>query len=206
VTCWSCHAATSPATPSCSACGKLQPPDRTEDHYALLALPRQFALDPPLLEQRFRDLSRRFHPDRFARAEPRERRIALERATRLNDAYRALRDWRRRAAHLLQLAGPDVLGGGPGAQDPEFLEEQLSWREALALARADGDAAALRDIAARARSGLAALEAECGRLFEAGDWSGEPGREIARRLARARYYEALVADAGRGAPPPGRGA
>jgi molecular chaperone HscB len=198
VTCWSCHAATSPATPSCSACGKLQPPDRTEDHYALLALPRQFALDPPLLEQRFRDLSRRVHPDRFARAEPRERRIALERATRLNDAYRALRDWRRRAAHLLQLAGQDVLGGGPGAQDPEFLEEQLAWREALALARADGDAGALTGIAARARFRLAALEAEVAAFFEDPEWFSETVWEIARRLSRARYYDNIVSDAERG--------
>jgi molecular chaperone HscB len=203
VTCWSCHGATAQGTPFCGACRKLQPVGRTEDAYALFDLPRQFALEPGQLEQRFRDLSRLLHPDRFARAEPRERRIALERATRLNDAYRALKDWRRRAADLLKLAGHDVFGDGRTSHDPEFLEEQLAWREGLALARADGDTAALVELAARGRARLAALEAECGRLFEEQDWFSESVWEIARRLARARYYDNIIADAERGAGPPG---
>ncbi len=202
MTCWSCHGATAPDSPFCPTCRKLQPVRRTEDHYSLFELPREFALDPRLLEQRFRDLSRRFHPDRFARAEPRERRLALERATRLNDAYRALKDWRQRAAYLLKLAGQDVFGEGRSFHDPEFLEEQLEWREALALARADGDVARLGEIAAATRGRLAALEAECGRFFEAEDWYSESVWEIARRLSRARYYDNIIADAERGAGRP----
>jgi molecular chaperone HscB len=202
LTCWSCHGATAQGAPFCGSCRKLQPLARTEDSFSLFDLPREFALDPRVLEQRFRDLSRQLHPDRFARAEPRERRIALERATRLNDAYRALKDWRRRAAYLLKLAGQDVFGDGRPFHDPEFLEEQLEWREALALARADGDAAALGDIAARTRDRLAALEAECGRFFEEQDWFSESVWEIARRLSRARYYDNLIADADRGAGRP----
>ncbi len=195
MTCWSCHGAMAQGRPFCGACRKLQPVGPTEDYYSFFELPRQFALDPGQLEQRFRDLSRHLHPDRFARAEPRERRIALERATRLNDAYRALKDWRRRAAYLLKLAGQDLFGEGRTFHDPEFLEEQLEWREALALARADGDTTALGDIAARARASLAALEAECGRFFGEQDWSSESVWEISRRLSRARYYDNIIADA-----------
>jgi molecular chaperone HscB len=202
VTCWSCHAATAQDAPFCGACRRLQPVGRGEDHYTLFGLPREYALDPRQLEQRFRDLSRLLHPDRFARAEPRERRIALERATRLNDAYRVLRDWRRRAAYLLQLAGQDPFGGGPAVHDREFLEEQLAWREALALARADGDAAALGELATRARQRLGALEADCRRLFEAPGWSSQSAPEIARRLSRARYYDNIIADAERDAGAP----
>jgi molecular chaperone HscB len=199
VTCWSCQGDAAPGTVSCGACGALQPLDPCEDHYALFALPRQFALEAGALEQRFRDLSRRLHPDRFARAEPRQRRLALERATRLNDAHRVLKDWRRRAAYLLTLAGHQALAEGRGLHDPAFLEEQLEWREALALARADGDAPALAALAARSRARLAELEDGCRRGFEAADWSRESAGEIARCLARARYYDHLVADAERGA-------
>ncbi len=208
MTCWSCHAATAPEVSFCGTCRKLQPIGPAEDHFSLFGLPREYALDPRQLEQRFRDLSRHLHPDRFARAEPRERRLALERATRLNDAYRVLKDWRRRAAYLLQLAGQDVLGGGSSVHDAEFLEEQLAWREALALARAGGDTAALREIAGRARQRLGELEPDCRRRFEDPGWSGEPAPEIARRLSRARYYDNIIADAERdaGAAPgaPGR--
>jgi len=198
LSCWSCHGETVASTPFCGSCRRIQPVGRTEDFYSLFDLPREFALDVPELERRFRERSRQLHPDRFAKAEPRERRLSLERATRLNDAHRILKDWRLRAAYLLKLAGQDVFGDGKTFHDPEFLEEQLEWREALALARADGDGEALLGIAARARFRLASLEAEVAALFEDQEWFSETVREIARRLSRARYYDNIIADAERG--------
>ncbi|HSN91390.1 MAG TPA: Fe-S protein assembly co-chaperone HscB [Anaeromyxobacteraceae bacterium] len=173
---------------------------RSEDHFALLGLARRFDLDASELERRFRDLSRRLHPDRFARASARERRLSLDWATRINDAARCLRDWRSRAAYLLRLAGTDVLAEGRSFADPEFLEEQLEWRESMALARADGDADGLAAIAARARARLSELEGEVGRLFGDEEWSSELRVDIAQRLARARYYENVMADAERAVP------
>jgi molecular chaperone HscB len=160
-------------------------------------MPREFALDGAELDRRFRELSRRLHPDRFARAEPRERRISLDRATRLNDAYRALRDWRTRAAYLLRIAGTDVFAEGRTFADPDFLEEQLEWREHLALANADGDAERLAAIAEDARERLRKLEQEVARRFADERWYSDLNVDIARRLSRARYYDNIVADAER---------
>ncbi len=181
----------------CPACGRIQPPGPGEDHFATLGMPREFALDPAELDRRFRELSHRLHPDRFARAEPRERRISLDRATRLNDAYRALRDWRARAAYLLRIAGTDVFAEGRTYADPDFLEEQLEWREQLALANADGDAARLAEIAAGARERLLGLEQDVARRFVDERWYSDLNVDIARRLSRARYYDNIVADAER---------
>ncbi len=197
MSCWSCNGPTVQSTSFCGSCRRIQPVGRTEDYYSLFDLPREFALDHPELERRFRERSRQLHPDRFARAEPKERRLSLERATRLNDAHRVLKDWRLRAAYLLKLAGQDVFGEGKTFNDPAFLEEQLEWREALALARAGSDAAALADIAVRARASLAALEAEVASLFDDPEWFSETVWEIARRLSRARYYDNIVSDAER---------
>jgi molecular chaperone HscB len=197
LTCWSCKADVTEGTVSCPACRKIQPVGRNEDHFSLLRLERQYALDPAELDRRFRELSRQLHPDRFARAEPRERRLSLERATRLNDAYRSLKDWRQRAAYLLKLAGTDVFAEGRTFADPDFLEEQLEWREKLALAQADGDAGALRTIAADARERLSRLEREVSRRFADERWFSDLPVDIARRLSRARYYDNIVADAER---------
>lgn len=181
----------------CPSCRKLQPVGRNEDFFSLLGLAREFALELPELERRFRELSRLLHPDRFARAEPRERRLSLERATRLNDAFRALRDWRQRAAYLLRLSGTDVFAEGRTFADPDFLEEQLEWREQLALANSDGDAEALGRIAAAAREKLAHLEDEVARRFADERWYSDLNVDIARRLSRARYYDNIIADAER---------
>jgi molecular chaperone HscB len=197
VTCWSCKADVSGGTVLCPSCRKIQPVGRGEDYFSLLGLPREFALDVSDLERRFRERSRVLHPDRFARAEPRERRLSLERATRLNDAYRYLKDWRLRAAHLLKLAGTDVLAEGRTFADPDFLEEQLEWREELALAQADGDGARLARIASDARARLRRLEDEVARRFGDERWYSDFPVDIARRLSRARYYDNIVADAER---------
>lgn len=195
--CWSCKTEGEQTTPFCPECRKIQPVGRTEDYFSLLGLQREFAIEPSELDRRFRELSRRLHPDRFARAEARERRLSLERATRLNDAHRYLKDWRLRAAYLLKLAGTDVFAEGKTFADPQFLEEQLEWREAMAIATSNSDADRLQQIAAQARARLAALEAEVAAHFEDAHWFSELVIEIARRLSRARYYDNIVADAER---------
>ncbi len=197
MTCWHCRSDAPEGAIFCPACRKIQPVGRKEDYFSLLGLERSYDLDPAALDRSFRDLSRQLHPDRFARAEPRERRLSLERATRLNDAARYLRDWRLRAAYLLRLAGTDVFGEGRTFADPEFLEEQLEWREALALAQADGDRARLAALAADARERLGGLEAEVARFFAYEEWFSDLVVDIARRLSRARYYDNIVADAER---------
>jgi molecular chaperone HscB len=201
MTCWSCRAEVVRNAPFCPSCAKIQPVGRTEDYFSLLGLPREFDLERDELDRRFRELSRRFHPDRHARAAPRERRLSLDWATRINDAHRYLRDWRLRAAYLLKLAGTDVFGEGRTFADPDFLEEQLEWREALAIAHADGDADRLREIAARGRARLYGLEDEVARLFRDVEWFSELTVDIARRLARARYYDNVVAEAERAGAP-----
>lgn len=106
------------------------------DFFALLGLPSRFALDPKDLEQRYRDLSQRFHPDKFATAPAPERRQALERSTALNDAYRTLKDPLRRAVYVFKLHGISLDAEGPEgrsavALSPEFLEAFLDVREAF---------------------------------------------------------------------------
>ncbi len=195
--CWSCKADVAEGTVLCPSCRKIQPVGRNEDYFSLLGLAREYELDVSEVERRFRELSRHLHPDRFARAEPRERRLSLERATRLNDAYRALKDWRLRAAYLLKLAGTDVAVEGRTYADPDFLEEQLEWREGLAIAIADRDAERLRRIAEDARARLRRLQEEVARRFADERWFSDLPVDIARRLSRARYYENIIADAER---------
>ncbi len=202
MTCWSCEADLPGGTVFCPSCRKIQPVGRGEDYFSLLGLAREFALDASELERRFRERSRLLHPDRFARAAPRERRLSLERTTRLNDAYRCLRDWRLRAGYLLKLAGTDVFVEGRTFADPDFLEEQLAWREELAFAQADRDLERLARIAQDARERLRGLEDEVAGRFADSRWYSDFPVDIARRLSRARYYDNIVSDAERAAGAP----
>jgi molecular chaperone HscB len=114
------------------------PSARSADFFAFLGLPRKLNLDMADLEQRYRALSRQFHPDYFYNAPPAERRASLERSSYLNDAYRTLRHPTARIEYLLKLEGL----GGHAVQDtvthvpPSLLEEVFALNEELDEIRA----------------------------------------------------------------------
>ena len=60
-----------------------------------------------------------------------DRRLALQRATQVNEAYRVLRDPQRRAADLCALRGVDLQVESNTTMPPAFLMQQMEWREAL---------------------------------------------------------------------------
>ena len=100
-------------------------------------MPRRLNLDAADLEQRFRTLSRQFHPDYFYNATPAERRASLERSSYLNDAYRTLRNPIARAEYLLGLEGfsPRARTRASEARCPKvpatLLEEVFALNEEL---------------------------------------------------------------------------
>jgi molecular chaperone HscB len=100
--CWSC--ATQVQSHFCTACGKVQPP-APADYFSFFGLPRKLNIDLPVLEREFYKLSRRLHPDVYARASKREQEWSIEQSSRLNDAYRTLRDPIARTEYLLELEG-----------------------------------------------------------------------------------------------------
>ncbi|MNZ56783.1 hypothetical protein D3C78_747360 [compost metagenome] len=102
----------------------------TPCHFALFDLKPDFRIDLEQLGQRYRDLVRSVHPDRFADASEREQRLALENAAQLNDAYQTLKSAPRRALYLLTLRG-NALPLEATVQDPEFLLQQMELREEL---------------------------------------------------------------------------
>jgi molecular chaperone HscB len=114
-----------------------------DNHFALFGFAERFALDVDALDRAYRDVQAQVHPDRFARASAVEQRVALQWATRANEAYRALRDPLQRAIYLCTLRGQDPADEHDTRMPQAFLMQQLEWRETLDDARAAGDAAAI---------------------------------------------------------------
>jgi len=116
-----------------------------DDHFSLFGLPPRFELDAQALEQAWRAVAARVHPDRYATASPAERRVAMQWAARANEAYRQLRDPLLRARYLCEQAGVDLQTESNTAMDPAFLMQQMQWREMLDEARQDPAAFAALD-------------------------------------------------------------
>jgi len=117
----------------CPQCTKILSLGRHGDYFRFLGVPRKLNIDTADLEQRFRALSRQFHPDYFYNATPAERRASLERASYLNDAYRTVRQPIARVEYLLQLEGlaprsPEEAGK---QVPPALFEEVFALNEEL---------------------------------------------------------------------------
>lgn len=110
-----------------------------QNHFELFGLPVRFALDTRQLAERYRELQRATHPDRHASAGDRERRLSVQQAARVNDAYQVLRSPLQRARYLLQLKGIEFDDERETQQDPAFLMEQMELREALGEVREQAD-------------------------------------------------------------------
>jgi len=144
--------------------------DSSPTHFELFGLPQAFSIDRRQLDSRFRELQRKFHPDRYANAGDIERRLSAQQASRINEGYQILKDPLRRGRYLLELAGIVHDDEHRTTRDTGFLMEQMEMREELAGVRAaDNALAALGGILDRISRDIDALVAELDGLFANGD-------------------------------------
>lgn len=115
----------------------------TDDDFTLMGMPQRFAIDLAVLDQRWRTLQLQVHPDRFASQGAVAQRMAMQWSTRINEAYRRLQQPITRAAYLCQLHSIDIQAQNNTRMPPEFLMQQMAWREALDEAHEPQDIQAL---------------------------------------------------------------
>ncbi len=168
----------------------------SDNYFDLFGLPRQFALDKAVLTERYRDLQRQVHPDRFAGASDQERRLSVQRAAVINDAFNTLKSPLERGRYLLRLHGHEVDEENNTAMDPMFLMEQMELREALEGVRGSADPLGrtgelIDELAVRLKKLEAGLgEALAVEAFEAAAGEVRKMQFFAKLLAEAEALEA----------------
>ncbi|AOJ68361.1 MULTISPECIES: Fe-S protein assembly co-chaperone HscB [Burkholderia] len=162
-----------------------------DSHFDLFHLPVQFALDEPTLDAAYRTVQSQVHPDRFAAAGDAQKRIAMQWATRANEAYQTLRDPLKRATYLLHLRGVDVGAENNTAMEPAFLMQQMEWRERIEDAAAAKNVGELDALLAELRDERRARLAKLGALLDSG--SDQGAAEAVRQLM---FVERVSAEIG----------
>lgn len=155
-----------------------------QNHFELFHLPQQFAIDMSALELAYREVQNQSHPDRFTQATSAEKRVAMQWATRANEAYQTLKNPFKRAAYLCELNGIDLEIESNTAMAPAFLMQQMEWREALEEALSARSTAALnsleRELQALRKTDLASVE----KLLDAKDY-----QQAAQRIRQLMFLE-----------------
>ncbi len=166
----------------------MSAPDFQQDFFQLLGLPQNFRLDNALLEQHYHALQEQVHPDKFSHLSEAERRVSMQWATRVNEAYQTLSNPAMRARYLLSLRGIDIQDENNTAMPAEFLMEQMEWREAIEEARQARDAAGLDKLEARLQHDMYGLETQlAARIDDSRDYV-----EAAGDVRKLRFMEKLA--------------
>ena len=171
----------------------MQKTDLTSHYYELFDLPVSFEVDLKTLSERYRALQSSVHPDKFANASDAERRLSMQLATRLNEAFRTLKDPLARGRYLLSLQGVEV-NDTHTAFDSDFLLQQMSLREQLGEVRDSADPHGqlqhiAQDIAAREQ----ALTAQMAELLRQSDADAlQQAKDLTRKLQFFRRLEEEV--------------
>jgi molecular chaperone HscB len=160
------------------------------NYYDFFEIPHHLSLDLKDLEKRFYALSRKWHPDRFARSGTDERQQALDASAILNDGYRVLRDPIQRANYLLKENGFDIGEQQSKQVPPELLEEVFE----LNMALEEADAAAIAEARVKFEKMQQAVDAELETRYRQYDEnpSQETLGEIRGLLNRRKYITNLV--------------
>src|SRR5271163_1298872 len=213
VACWSCSSSLLAGELFCGVCGRIQPLSADINYFEVFQLPRKLKLDAAALEREFYRLSRRLHPDVYARETAQEQEWSLANSSLLNDAYRTLKDPIKRTEYLLKLEG--IVShdeGGPKKEDrvpADLLEEVFELNMQLDEMRmtrqmGEDDAQLQKDLLAakdnfdaQFKSTDAFLEKLWDKWdggIDAGDEASKQSakEEIAALLDRRRYIRNLV--------------
>ncbi len=177
------------------------------DFFEVFGLPRHLQVDLAALEKAFYAQSRKLHPDRFAAKPAAEQEAALAESSRLNDAYRTLKDPILRTQYVLSLEGVELEEQSKAATDaarasgaekkqlipPELLEEVFELNMQLAEMKAakefgdEADPDLRRDLEAAARhfdAKMAETQRELEALWLRWDAAVDAGDNAARNAVK----------------------
>jgi molecular chaperone HscB len=141
-----------------------------QNHFDLFHLPQSFVLDLSALERAYHEVQNQVHPDKFVNAGDAQKRVAMQWATRANEAYQVLKNPLRRARYLCELNGVDLQTESNTAMPHAFLMQQMEWREALEEARSENDINVLENLETELRAAHKAEVLNIGEQLDKNDF------------------------------------
>ncbi len=148
----------------------MQFPDISQTYFELFGLSPGFEIDARCLHAEQQRLQAIYHPDRYVNSSDQDKRLSVQIASWVNQAYETLQDPVKRSRYLLEINGADIPDDSTTTSDTDFLMEQIELREELDCCR-QGENALLRSeqIATRLTQRASDLAHKFVNHFEAGN-------------------------------------
>jgi len=97
----------------------------TKNYFEIFNLPEKFDIDLAVLQENYREIQKKIHPDKFTTSTENEKIQSMIKSTQINDAYKTLKFPLKRASYITSLHTDDKKIILP----PEFLMQQMEWEE-----------------------------------------------------------------------------
>lgn len=178
--CWVCQTPLSARAAFCHDCGTIQP-NRGLDHFTRLGLERRFDVGRDTLDGRYTALMRILKAERLSAKGPRQKQLASDQLSAVEEAYAELCCPVRRATYMLSLMGEAV------AEEAQADAVATELNSELATA---ADAAAIDRVAFKASHGVELAIRELSAAFRQQSYG-----EVAIILARLAQLEDIAASA-----------
>ena len=166
-------------------------------YFQLFQLPEKFSVDIAKLDENYRLLAAQCHPDKFASKSAFEQKQAMMMAATVSEAYRILSNPLDRAAYLLQQCGIEADAPEHTQFSPEFLIQQMQWREEIEEARQTNNADMLTQLAKDIKHEQQQLMQTLNTAFELNHLE-----QAADLVRQARFLTKLIAEINLSLPNP----
>ena len=143
-----------------------------KNFFEIFSLPASWEIDHSVLDKKFRTLQLTFHPDRYANKNDFEKRLAVQTASTINQAYETLSSPLLREQYLLKLEGFDADQESHITSDGQFLMQQMVLREALSDAKDSANPKdALVSLSIEAQQAAAKIQADFAQYFNTKEYN-----------------------------------
>lgn len=171
----------------------------SDNPFEILNIEPAFAIDERTLQQNFIKATAANHPDRFS--DPFDQADAADRAARITQAHRTLRDPELRARVLYRMLSGSEVDESKAQVAPDVLMELMEAREELDAAHQNGDEQAVKRIADGAQADRKTHLQKLASLFS--DATTAEGEQLDALLTQVRdelhalrYVQRLIEQAG----------
>ena len=103
--------------------------DFNQNFFELFELECSVDINSEILEKKYLNFQKKFHPDKFVNASDHEKRLSLQITSYVNEAYKILKNDYLKSMYLLKIKGYDIDNQNNTISDPDFLMHQMELRE-----------------------------------------------------------------------------
>ena len=100
-----------------------------ENYFQLFEIEKSLFIDLNVLEEKYLELQKEFHPDKYVNASEQEKRLSIQITSYINVAYNTLKNDYLKSIYLLKIEGYKLDDQNNTISDSVFLMHQMELRE-----------------------------------------------------------------------------